>query len=553
MIDLMKVSIITQFMVRWALSFVLAILLFNQPVVAQLDYRFHTAKRFGPTVNSNAEELLPILSPDGRTLYFTRSLHPKNIGGKGGGQDVWYGNLNDDNKWEEARNMGNPINNEYDNAVCHVDAGGLMLYLNNTYVPGTSLLTAGISYAVRFIDKWQAPRPIRIPGLVNNIGYTGYSISDDGTVLFLSASPDALVAQPNLLASADDRVSIVGQNGPLTKEDLYVCFKRDTGGYTAPVNLGQTINTDAEEFAPWYDSQHRTLYFASAGHGGYGGVDIFAAKPLDDKFSKWSKPVNLGPAVNSKGFDAYFRLAPNRKTAIYASDSGITDDTDIYNCQAFNIQDSLLTITNTLRADRDSLKVLLAQNKQQPAVTVQPELVSTGPTPAFVKQLKDRLAALEAENDSLKVKRKLGDRNNLEVLLDQRSDEDRKAYVDLLYATYPTVARQDRVLFDFDKSDLRRNEEPNLVEVLAFLKLNPEANLFITGHTDDVGSLAYNEQLSSKRAATIKAYMELHGINPERIRTIGKGLYFPIASNKTASGRQQNRRTEIEVRMKRTE
>lgn len=545
----MKTAVNNLFMVRWIAGLALMILLLNQPVRAQTDYRFHSVKRYGPTINSNSEELLPILSPDGRTLYFTRSLHARNIGGKAGGQDVWYAYLNDNNQWEEARNMGSPINNEYDNAVCHVDAGGLMLYLNNTYVPGTSLVTAGISYAVKFIDRWQAPRPIRIPGLVNNIGYTGYSISDDGTVLFLSASPDALVAQPTLLASSDDKLVVAGQDGPLTKEDLYVCFKRDTGGYTAPVNLGRTINTDAEEFAPWYDSQHKTLYFASAGHGGYGGVDIFASRALNNELTQWSKPQNLGPAINSKGFDAYFRLAPNRQMAIFASDSGVTDDADLYSCQALNVKDSLLSAAMDLQADRDSLRAQLALAKRMPAIAGQPELEAS--TSALVKQLKDRLAALAAENDSLKVSRKPGDPNALELVLNERSEADRKAYVDLLYATYPTVNRQDKVLFDFDKYDLRQSAEPVLVEVLAYLKLNPDAHLFITGHTDDVGSMAYNDKLSQSRAATIKAYMESHGIAPDRIRTIGKGLYFPIASNRTATGRQQNRRTEIEIRSRR--
>jgi outer membrane protein OmpA-like peptidoglycan-associated protein len=101
------------------------------------------------------------------------------------------------------------------------------------------------------------------------------------------------------------------------------------------------------------------------------------------------------------------------------------------------------------------------------------------------------------------------------------------------------------VLFDFDKYNLRSGAEEILAPLLASLQADPTLNVDIEGHTDWVGSDAYNLRLSQRRAQAVVNWLIAHGIARERMRAFGRGEREPIASNETAAGRQMNRRTEV--------
>jgi len=103
------------------------------------------------------------------------------------------------------------------------------------------------------------------------------------------------------------------------------------------------------------------------------------------------------------------------------------------------------------------------------------------------------------------------------------------------------------VLFDFDKAVVKPAGKEKLDELAARVKdINLEVVIAI-GHTDSIGSDAYNQKLSVRRAEAVKAYLVSKGIEPNRVYTEGKGKKQPVASNKTKEGRQKNRRVEIEV------
>ncbi len=101
------------------------------------------------------------------------------------------------------------------------------------------------------------------------------------------------------------------------------------------------------------------------------------------------------------------------------------------------------------------------------------------------------------------------------------------------------------VLFDFDKYSLRPGADEILAPLLATLQADPTMNVDIEGHTDWVGSDAYNLRLSQRRAQAVVNWLVAHGISRERMRAVGKGEREPIATNRTAEGRQLNRRTEV--------
>jgi len=111
-----------------------------------------------------------------------------------------------------------------------------------------------------------------------------------------------------------------------------------------------------------------------------------------------------------------------------------------------------------------------------------------------------------------------------------------------------TVVIQADALFDFDKSVLRPDGKKNIDDALAKLRGVDLEMVIATGHTDAIGSDAYNQKLSERRAQAVKDYLVSKGIPASKITTIGKGKTQPVATNKTAEGRQKNRRVDIEFK-----
>lgn len=103
------------------------------------------------------------------------------------------------------------------------------------------------------------------------------------------------------------------------------------------------------------------------------------------------------------------------------------------------------------------------------------------------------------------------------------------------------------VNFDFDQAKLRADAKPILDEAIATLQQTPEVNVEVEGHTDDVGSEAYNKALSERRARAVADYLTAGGVSRARLNTVGFGENRPLTSNDTAAGRGENRRVELRV------
>jgi OOP family OmpA-OmpF porin len=101
------------------------------------------------------------------------------------------------------------------------------------------------------------------------------------------------------------------------------------------------------------------------------------------------------------------------------------------------------------------------------------------------------------------------------------------------------------VLFEYNQARLKPGAQQNLYRLISFLKQHPEQNVLIEGHTDSSGSESYNLGLSQRRAQAVRDFLVMNGIGPERINARGYGEAYPVASNDTTAGRQQNRRVEI--------
>lgn len=262
-------------------------------------------------INSTAEELAPVFSHGGDTLFFVRNQHPENIGN----QDIWFSIRSKDGSWTKAKNIGRPLNNESENAVCGISPDGKTLYLSNIY-RGKKMLP-GLSTSV-FEQKhgWEMPRKVPIDLQLSD-GYIGFSFP---------AATDSI-----LLISMDN-----GGN-----EDLFFSRKNHYGEWEEPISLGEAINTDSTEFAPFLTSDGVTLYFASTGHGGRGSSDIFKSTRLDSTWQHWSVPQNLGKNVNSSGFEAYWVIHPIDSTAYFVHNPTGESTSDIWQIKLKDVEDTL--------------------------------------------------------------------------------------------------------------------------------------------------------------------------------------------------------------------
>lgn len=111
------------------------------------------------------------------------------------------------------------------------------------------------------------------------------------------------------------------------------------------------------------------------------------------------------------------------------------------------------------------------------------------------------------------------------------------------------VTLPETVLFDFGEAELRPDAEPSLQGVVELVGDHPGARTEVQGHTDSIGSDAFNQSLSERRAAAVSAWLAAHGVDPATLTTAGYGSSRPVADNDTEEGRQQNRRVEVIVHL----
>ncbi len=246
------------------------------------EWDFGVAEKISANVNSDCDELLPIMSPDGKWLYFTRSFCDQNRGGKYTGSDIWASRIEGGGReWGKASN-DKTLNDRGNSAAVGVGERGDVLYMLRT---SSSKRPEGVYASNKQDDSWGRPKLLPVAGL----------------------EPDEYLGA---YVSSDQMVMIISMNGPDSRgrEDLYICLKDDRGNWTKPKNMGSTLNSSGFEMSPFLSPNKRRLYFASSGHPGMGNGDIFYSDRLYDSWEIWSAPKNLGEQVNSKSLDAYFAI-----------------------------------------------------------------------------------------------------------------------------------------------------------------------------------------------------------------------------------------------------
>ena len=244
------------------------------------ELQFSDPVKLGTTINTEDEELAPMLSPDGNTLYFSRAFHSKNTGGKYAGTDIWISHKDANGNWTPAVNAGKPWNNKRSNAVIGISADGNTVYLSNAYTN-----KSGISFSKLVMGKWTKPEFVPVPGINR----------DDFVSVYVHPSFDVMV------------ISMKGKDS-YGEEDLYISLKDSIGNWNQPRNLGSSINTSGFEISPFLSIDKSKLFFSSNGHGGYGDADVMVSERQYGTWDIWSVPRNLGTSINTAGFDSYFSI-----------------------------------------------------------------------------------------------------------------------------------------------------------------------------------------------------------------------------------------------------
>jgi hypothetical protein len=254
--------------------------------------------RLGGSVNSEAEESIPVFSKDSSKLYFVRTYDANNHGGETD-QDIWVSTRDANGGYSDCERV-KKLNNKFNNAIQGMGANGTTMFLLNAY-DGKKDVIKGLTQVKSEAGGWSSPSKINIPNLDIEGEYYGFHVAKNAII-----------------------ISHQGVNS-LGAEDLYVSTRKGSG-WSAPVHMGNVVNTTGFEISPFLSDNGDTLFFSSDGHGGYGDADIFYSVKQGG-WDQWSKPKNLGDVINSPKFDAYFT---HSGTQAYWSSNRDGELSDIY-------------------------------------------------------------------------------------------------------------------------------------------------------------------------------------------------------------------------------
>jgi len=535
-------------------------------------------ENLGSAVNSEFSELNPVISPDGRTLYFGRKNHPANrYGVKGsetisGSQDIWFSEKVGDT-WSTARRLSEVLNRDQYNTILSISPDGQTILLKGAYVNGT-YETRGFSISNKTTAGWTVPVKVDIPGYEqmskgkNEYGY----LTMDGKAILL-----AFARKKN---SEDD--------------DLYISFFEE-GRWTRPLELGDEINTKYSETTPFLSADGKTLYFSSDRPGGQGSQDIYLTRRLDDTWQHWRKPQNLGSPINTDEYDAYYSIAAKGDYAYFMSGKGSLGKKDIFRLalESAETEGTSLKSGGNESGGKDSggkignapADAAMADSRFGPSSTRSVTSQESDPVVLLSGTVLNQQTGKVPEDASVTYE----DLSNGKVLGQAKPDPTTGKYklvlpygknygitakakgliptstnLDLSTARGRYLELDDRDLsmvplekgntatinnlfFDLGKAILKPESEPELKRILQVMKENVALVIEISGHTDNTGSDEINNKLSLERANAVKENLLKGGIDQARIKTRGYGKSKPKADNATEEGRQINRRVEIEI------
>jgi len=334
------------------------------------------------------------------------------------------------------------------------------------------------------------------------------------------------------------------------------------------------INSRFNEGPIYITVDGETMYIASEGHESLGGYDIFVSKKVQ---GNWTPPVNMGYPINTPYDDFFFAATANRKYAYIASNrSGGKGGFDIYRVtfwgpekkpvtetedyllasiampvkdhaieSSVDVKKKSLTVFKGTTIDAISRKPVEAQIEITDNVTG--KIIETFTTNSATGKFIITLASGKNYGIAVKATGYLFHSENFDIPAGSDDNLVNKT-IELKNIAVGSKIALRNIFFDHGKATLRAESNAELDRLVKLMKDVPNLKIEISGHTDNTGSATVNETLSQQRADAVVAYLTTKGIAANRMVAKGYGSSKPVATNNTDDGRQQNRRTEFEIK-----
>ena len=497
----------------------------------------------GDNINTEYDEYWPTLTADEQTLIITRlipkdliedpksekeymdekELAPANkqgIPGFSNVQEDFYISVKENDLWSKAINAGKPLNTKGNEGAQTILVDGRIMYFtacNRADGKGR----CDIYSSTKENGEWT--EPVNLGSPVNSSFWEAQpSISPDGKTLYFVSNRD-------------------GGHG---QKDIWMSNLMEDGRWSKPINPGKNVNSSGQEQSPFIHPDNKTLYFASNGKIGMGGFDLYKVSRNDD--GTWSKPVNLGYPINTTFDEIGLIVNAKGDRAFFSSDRLSEKGRDIFEFELH--KEARPNPVSYIKG-----KVFDSENKKE--LEARFELISLESNKIIMQAESDPntgefLVCIPTDNDYALNVSKAG-------YLFYSDNFELKGVHEILNPYLKDVALNPikpgkkvilkNIFYATDSYELIDKSIAELTKLLEFVNDNPGLKIEISGHTDNIGTSAYNLELSNSRAKSVYKYLIENGINQERLTYKGYGESQPVSTNESELGKAENRRTEMKI------
>ena len=454
---------------------------------ARSRYVVREAKQF----NTRRSDFSPMYNGD--VLYYTTTNEKVKSGASRSeitGMkrcDIWMVRRNEHGAWQRPEPVDGELNTEWDEGICSFSPDGSTMYLTRAVRKPSADSGTEIWTSRRSDAQWSAPVKLEITAdTLSSYGHP--AVSPSGEWLYFTSD------MPGYGGKDLWRISLIDRAGSLE-------------------NLGEAINTPGDEMFP-YMLTDSVLIFASDGHPGLGGLDLFRATLTPS--GGWMVE-NMGAPVNSEGDDFGITYAtPGREAGFFSSNRGDARGYDhIY---SFELPDLRILISGWV-LDKDEEPV--------PGAVIRIVGNDGSNQKTYAKPDGSFSFPLERGVSYVMMAGAKGYLNARQEFTSDTAEEDAEYGIDFMLASITKPNILDNIFYDFDKATLRPESREALDGLVAMLRDNPNITIEMASHTDRKGTEEYNIALSQRRAKSVVDYLIAAGIAPDRLQARGYGESRP--------------------------
>ena len=459
---------------------------------SEAQYSGYTVKK-QELFNSRRAEYSPVLAGDDYSqLYFSSTRNQAKgdeLSGITGTKnaDIFFSQKDDKGKWSKPEPIESELNTELDEGACAFTPDSKTMYLTLCKTDPSYPRFAQIATAQRSDASWSKATPLEITKDTLST-FAHPAVSPDGMWLyFVSDMP-----------------------GGMGGYDIWR-IQMTSHGLIGLENLGTPINTPGNEMFPTF-RPNGDLYFSSDGHPGFGGLDVFIAKP-DSTHWELEHP---GAPLNSAGDDFGMTFEGLHNRGYFCSNRGDARGWDhIY---SFEKQEVVQTVKGWVyEKDGYELPEALVYMVGNDGTNLKLSVKGDGSFTEYIKPGVDYVFLGTCK----------GYLNHTEELRVEPVLESEEYVLQFPLASITAPVLIDNIFYDFDKATLRPESTEALDKLISLLNENPNVTIELSAHTDYRGSASYNERLSQRRAESVVNYLIEHGIAENRLSPMGYGKMKP--------------------------